>query len=167
MPIFTPTEPPTVPPATTGSTAPATAPCFKESVTGDIFGNIPYFNGGNILPAGTYRVQYEGGCFKFGVSQDWTVHASTSANFAWRLEVGSSRTETVVRLPGTIGISAESGAFTDFASCVEGNLALDPIEFILQQDSPLGIFLSDTFDYSDNVEGVDGENPSWEVTNCL
>lgn len=152
--------------STMGRSESPTVSCFRGRAEGDAFGEITFFNRGNALPAGTYWVQHTGGCFKFGGSQDWTVHAYNSASYEWRL-VGSSQGQKVARLPGTTGIRDGGGAFNEFASCVEANLALGPVEFVLEQDSPLGIFLLDSFDYSDNVQGIDGENPSWEVTSCL
>jgi hypothetical protein len=124
-----------------------------------LFGSpVPVAEGAD-LSAGTYRVRYTDGCFKFASDQGWTVHARLDGNFTWWLVDGAT-SERLEILPGTVGITPGAGAFAEFDDCVAANL-LEP-ELVYEHDGgPLSVLLTDS-NFSDNVAGVDGRNPAWE-----
>ncbi|MBI5546747.1 MAG: hypothetical protein HY901_22925 [Deltaproteobacteria bacterium] len=138
-----------------------TAASFATDQALNLFGQVVYFNGGNALPAGPYRITYLDGCMKYGNGQGWTIHAYSNGSIAWWL-VGASTTDMVLMPPGTVGWSPTGGAFNDFDDCVAANLALPPLEFDFA-GGPLGVWLRDS-PYTDNQSGVDGRNPKWQLT---
>jgi hypothetical protein len=126
----------------------------------DLFGAVTWFAGGSALPAGRYRVRYLDGCMKYGLGQDWTIHAYADGSIAWWIVDDAS--DNLVMAPGTVGFAASNGAFADFEACVAENLASSaPVELdyaggrlgVLVRDSPVG----------DNMAGVDGRNPSYRL----
>ena len=103
---------------------------------------------------------------KYADSQDWAIHAREDQTSACLL--GSSAGDKLQILPGSFGYLAGSGGFADFEECVAHNLALAPIKFDFD-GGPLGIWLADS-NTLDNVAGLDGRNPTWElepVSKCI
>jgi hypothetical protein len=91
------------------------------------------------------------------------VHAyrDTDPNpLGWYL-VGATTNDRVAHLPGTVGYAAGSGAYADFEACVAANKALPSVEFDFA-GGKLGVWLLDS-PYSDNMAGVDGRNPKWQI----
>jgi hypothetical protein len=129
----------------------------------DLFGTVVYFADGAELPAGRYRATYLDGCMKYRGGQDWTVHAYAGGNpcCGWWF-VGNSTDDRIVNPPGTVGYTAANGAFATFDECVEANKAVPPLEFDFT-GGKLGVWLQDS-PYSDNMAGVDGRNPKWQLT---
>jgi hypothetical protein len=135
-----------------------------------LFGQITYYEGGAVLPAGHYRVTYVDGCMKYSsAGQDWTIHAYADGHDDFWL--GTTAGDMLVMPPGTIGYSADpsqngGGAFTSFDDCVNANKALPPVEFDFA-GGQLGAWNNDSNPY-DNVAGVsdDGgiDNPQWSLT---
>jgi hypothetical protein len=125
-----------------------------------LFGTPAYFNNGQPLPPGTYRLTYVDGCMKYGSGQGWTVNAYANGTDAWWL-VGATTADKILVLPGTAGYAADAGAFSDFASCVATSLLRPPVTF-LHQSGVLGVWLQDS-PYSDNTAGEDDRNPTWRL----
>ncbi len=125
----------------------------------DLFGAISYYSDGLELPAGRYRVELIDGCMKYASNQDWTIHAYEAPGLGWFL--GAAPGDELVRLPGTVGYSSTNGAYADFEDCVDANLELDPVEFDFA-GGMLGVWLKDS-QYTDNLPGLDGRNPVWEL----
>lgn len=124
-----------------------------------LFGEAVPIADGADLPAGTIRIRYVDGCFKFAADQGWTIHARDTGGFNWWLIDGTT-SEQLVFLPGTIGIYPTDTAYADFEECVAANLLLEDV--LYEHDGgPLSIFLTDS-NYPDNVSGVDDRNPAWE-----
>jgi hypothetical protein len=125
----------------------------------NLFGDIVYFGGGAVLPAGRYRVTYLDGCMKYGGGQDWTIHAYADGHDAWWF--GAASGNQLVMPPGTFGYSTGTGAYANFADCVTANQALAPKEFDFA-GGQLGVWLQDS-PVSDNLAGEDGRNPKWKL----
>jgi hypothetical protein len=135
-----------------------------------LFGEITYYAGGAVLPAGHYRVTYVDGCMKYASSgQDWTIHAYADGHDDFWL--GTAAGDMLVMPPGTIGYSADpsqngGGAFVQFDDCVAANKLLAPVEFDFA-GGQLGAWNNDS-NPGDNVAGVsdDGgiDNPQWSLT---
>jgi hypothetical protein len=132
-----------------------------------LFGQIVPFADGASMPAGRYRIEYVGGCFKYASFQWWAIHADASGSLTWWL-VGASSADRKVHLPGTIGFlpgtAGETGprnGFATFAECVAANRAVAPVEYT-HGGGPLAIWLADT-NYPDNVGGEGGRNPEWRL----
>jgi hypothetical protein len=139
------------------------AASFATQSSLDLFGQITYFAGGDVLPAGRYRVQYVDGCMKYGPGQDWTVQAYADGSDAFWL--GATTGDKLFLPPATAGYSATAGgggAYVTFDECVAANLALPPSEFDFA-GGQLGVWLADS-QYSDNMAGTDGRNPKWSLT---
>lgn len=66
--------------------------------------------------------------------------------------------------PGTIGYAPGAGAFTSFDDCVAASRAVAPVEFELATEQRVGVWLLDS-PYSDNMAGVEGNNPRWRLDN--
>jgi hypothetical protein len=125
-----------------------------------LFGTPAYFNGGQPIPAGTYRITYLDGCMKYGSGQGWTVNAYANGSDAWWL-VGATTTDKILVLPGTVGYAPGSGAFDMFADCVAASQLSAPVTFN-HPGGVLGVWLQDS-PYSDNTAGEDDRNPSWRL----
>ena len=125
----------------------------------DLFGQIAYYETGNALPAGRYRITYVDGCIKCSGSQDWTIHAYSDGSAAWWL--GAASGDKLIMPPGTVGYVSFNGAYTLFTDCVAANLLLAPIEFDFA-GGQLGLWVADT-NYGDNVAGDSGRNPAWKL----
>jgi len=132
-------------------------PCTEtyENVTGDVFGSVIYFNGGNALPpsqGGRYTVTYIGGCLKHYNRRTYWEDVKS-----WFL-VGNSSDTVIVRLPppGT------SNRYATFKDCEDGTLARDPlsVDFTLPLASKIGVWLNDPV-YIDNVPGT--PSPTWKL----
>ncbi len=128
----------------------------------DVLGNIVYYIDAQTLPAGRYRVEYTGGCFKVNFLFDWTVQAGPATDDGWWL-VGENTDDRVLKLPGTgvVGSATPTG-FSKFQDCVDANLALPPVEFDFA-GGKLGVWLDDN-PYLDNAVGEGGANPAWQLT---
>jgi hypothetical protein len=126
----------------------------------NLFGTPEYFNNGQPIPAGTYRLTYLDGCMKYGSGQGWTVNAYANGSDGWWL-VGATTSDKILVLPGTVGYAPDAGAFSDFASCVAASLLSPPVTFT-HTGGVLGIWLQDS-PYSDNTAGEDDRNPSWRL----
>ncbi len=152
-------------PGTGGSTGTScsvgSATTTATAGTLDLFGTPVYFNGGAPLAAGRYRLRYVDGCMKYGESQGWTVNAYASGGSCWFV-VGATTSERYAVPPGTVGYNIGSGGFASFEECVAASRAVPPVEFELPTTSVVGVWLSDS-PYSDNMVGVDGRNPQWEL----
>lgn len=129
----------------------------------DLFGTPAYFNDGLPLPAGRYRVTYLDGCMMYGSGQGWTVNAYASDQACWYV-IGETTGDRIVVPPGTIGYAPGSGAFASFDDCVAASRTIAPVEFELAAEQRVGIWLLDS-PYSDNMAGVDGNNPRWRLDN--
>jgi hypothetical protein len=125
-----------------------------------LFGTPAYFNGGQPIPAGTYRISYVDGCMKYGSGQGWTVNAYADGSDGWWL-VGATTGDKILVLPGTVGYAPGSGAFDMFADCVAASQLSAPVTF-LHPGGVLGVWLQDS-PYSDNTAGEDDRNPSWRL----
>jgi hypothetical protein len=125
-----------------------------------LFGTPAYFNGGQPIPAGTYRITYVDGCMKYGSGQGWTVNAYADGSDGWWL-VGATTGDKILVLPGTVGYAPGSGAFDMFDDCVAASQLSAPVTF-LHQAGVLGVWLQDS-PYSDNTAGQDDRNPSWRL----
>lgn len=128
----------------------------------DLFGTPAYFNGGQPLPAGTYRITYLDGCMKYGGGQGWTVNAYAANAACWYV-IGATTNDRIVVPPGTIGYAVGSGAYADFEDCVTASRQVPPVDFQLLQPSVLGVWLLDS-PYSDNLPGLDNRNPKWQLS---
>lgn len=128
----------------------------------DLFGTPAYFNGGQPVAAGTYRISYVDGCMKYGGGQGWTVNAYVANQSCWYV-IGASTNERIVVPPGTVGYAVGSGAYADFEDCVAASLQVPPVEFTLAQPTPLGVWLLDS-PYGDNMAGLDNRNPTWQLS---
>ena len=128
----------------------------------DLFGTPAYFNQGQPVPAGTYRITYVDGCMKYASSQGWTVNAYAANQSCWYV-VGVTTSDRIVVPPGTVGYSVGGGAYANFEDCVTASLQVPPVEFTLAQPTPLGVWLLDS-PYSDNVAGIDNRNPTWRLS---
>jgi hypothetical protein len=126
----------------------------------NLFGTVAYFNGGQPLPAGSYKLTYVDGCMMYGSGQGWTVNAYADGHDGWWL-VGATSSDKILVLPGTIGYAPDAGAFSDFAGCVAASLLSPPVTF-LHQGGVLGVWLQDS-PYSDNTAGENDRNPSWRL----
>jgi hypothetical protein len=135
----------------------------SEATANDLslFGTPVYFNGGNPLPAGTYRMTYVDGCMKYGGGQGWTVNAYGETGCCKWWLIGESTADRKLVPPGTIGYAAGSGAFASFADCENESRATAPLEFV-HSGGRLGIWLQDS-PYTDNLAGEDGRNPRWRL----
>ncbi|MBK8172290.1 MAG: hypothetical protein IPK60_18360 [Sandaracinaceae bacterium] len=127
----------------------------------DLFGTPAYFNDGAPLPVGRYRVRYVDGCMMYGSGQGWTVNAYTADMACWYL-IGETTSDRLVVPPGTVGYAPGSGAFASFDDCVAASRAVPPVEFELTTSQRVGVWLLDS-PYSDNMAGVDGNNPRWAL----
>jgi len=125
----------------------------------NLFGTVAYFNNGQPIPAGSYRLTYVDGCMKYGSGQGWTVNAYANGSDGWWL-VGATTSDKILVLPGTVGYAPDAGAFSDFASCVAASLLSPPVTFT--HTGGVGIWLQDS-PYSDNTAGEDDRNPSWRL----
>jgi hypothetical protein len=142
---------------------------YATQSTLSLFGEITYYAGGAVLPAGHYRVTYVDGCMKYSSGQDWTIHAYADGHDDFWL--GTAAGDMLVMPPGTIGYSADpsqngGGAFVQFDDCVAANKLLAPVEFDFA-GGQLGAWNNDS-NPGDNVAGVsdDGgiDNPQWSLT---
>jgi hypothetical protein len=128
----------------------------------DVFGNVVYYAKRQRLPAGRYRAEYTGGCFKLSFALKWTVQGGTANTDGWFL-VSESTSEQIVKLPGTGLVGSQYAAgFDSFQECVDTNLSVPALEFEWT-GGPLGVWLAD-FPYQDNVVGEGGQNPAWKLT---
>jgi hypothetical protein len=127
----------------------------------NLFGQPAYFDNGAVLPAGKYRLKYVDGCMQYGAGQNWTVQAYANGTDAFWL-VGDTTSDKVILPPGTSGYDVSTGAYLNFDDCVAANLAVPPLDFDFA-GGKLGVWLQDT-PYSDNVAGVNGDNPKWSLT---
>jgi hypothetical protein len=127
----------------------------------DLFGTPSYFNGGEPLPVGRYRVRYVDGCMKYGGGQGWTVNAYAADRSCWYV-VGATTADRIVVPPGTVGYAVGAGAYATFDECVTASAMVPPVEFELTTERPVGVWLLDS-PYSDNMSGVDGRNPRWAL----
>ena len=130
------------------------------SPRGDIFGGVARFAGGQILPAGRYRVEYVDGCLKYSGSQGWSLNAYADGHDGWWL-VGETTADRIVMLPGTVGFIVGAGGFSTFGACVAENRTRAPIEFTFR-GGRLGVWLADE-PYDDNLSGEDRRNPTWRL----
>jgi hypothetical protein len=128
----------------------------------DLFGTPAYFNGGQPLPAGSYRITYLDGCMKYGGAQGWTVNAYAANRACWYV-IGATTNDRIVVPPGTIGYAVGSGAYANFEDCVTASRQVPPVDFQLLQPSVLGVWLLDS-PYSDNLPGLDNRNPTWQLS---
>jgi hypothetical protein len=126
----------------------------------NLFGTPEYFNNGQPIPAGSYRLTYVDGCMMYGPGQGWTVNAYANGSDGWWL-VGATTSDKILVLPGTIGYAPDAGAFSDFASCVAASLLSPPVTFT-HTGGVLGIWLQDN-PYTDNTAGENDRNPSWRL----
>ncbi|MDP3234858.1 MAG: hypothetical protein Q8N26_18895 [Myxococcales bacterium] len=127
----------------------------------DLFGQTVFFNAGQPLPAGRYRIKYSDGCMKYASDQSWTIHAYADGRAAWWL-VGQTSATKITMPPGTVGFDTSNGAFATFAECVAANRAVAAKEFDFS-GGVIGVWLQDS-PYSDNLAGEAGRNPSWQLT---
>jgi hypothetical protein len=148
-------------PSQTSSCKFGTAKSLATSSTLDLFGAVIYFNGGQPLPAGSYRVRYIDGCFRYGANQGWTVHGYADGRSTWFV-VAEARTNKLVVPPGNVGFILGSGGFANFEDCVNASRAMSPRDF-QHPGGRIGIWLEDEI-YSDNSPGENGRNPSWELS---
>lgn len=136
-----------------GAPPDAAATCdAAEDLSGDVFGEVRHYAGGQPLPAGRYRVSYAGGCMSYGVVGAWSTHNVLSPN--WWL-VRETSAEALVVLPG------ESVWYESTAQCEAANLATAPVEIDFA-GGRLGIWLND-YPLDDNIEG-EVQNPTWRLT---
>ena len=126
----------------------------------NLFGTPEYFDNGQPIPAGRYRLTYVDGCMMYGPGQGWTVNAYANGSDGWWL-VGATTSDKILVLPGTIGYAPDAGAFSDFASCVAASLLSPPVTFT-HTGGVLGIWLQDN-PYTDNTAGENDRNPSWRL----
>jgi hypothetical protein len=140
---------------------------FATQQSLNLFGQIVYYENGQVLPAGTYRVAYVDGCMKYASYEDWAVQAIPPSDAFWL--VGATSADKIIMPPGTVGYLVDAGpsmgggGFATFDECVAANLMQDtPIDFAFDGGT-IGVWLSDN-PYSDNVAGVDGRNPKWSLT---
>jgi hypothetical protein len=117
-------------------------PCVVGTVTSQatandlsLFGTPVYFQNGAALAAGSYRLQNNGGCIKYGPGQNWTVHAYANGVVSWWI-IGETSASQIIVPPGTVGFERvpggadrDIGSFTDFALCDSTNRALAPTDF--------------------------------------
>jgi hypothetical protein len=135
-----------------------------SSATADnlsLFGTPVYFAGGRSLPAGTYQVTYVDGCMKYSSGQGWTVNAYNETGCCQWWLIGSSTSDRLLEMPGTIGYAPGMGAFANFEDCVTASKASPPKQF-QHPGGVLGIWLQDN-PYSDNTAGENGRNPTWQL----
>jgi hypothetical protein len=136
-----------------------------NTVVGNVYGAVHYFNGGGTLPAGRYRLSYIDGCMRYTPAQGWTVHAYgpevAAGRDGWWL-VGDTTTHRILIPPGTTGRVPGAGAYASFDDCVQANRALPPVEFEFEGGT-VGVWLNDT-PYTDNVFGRDTRSPTWSLT---
>ncbi len=125
-----------------------------------LFGTPVYFNNGNSLPAGTYRITYVDGCMKYGGGQGWTVNAYAGGCCSWWL-IGESTSEKKLVPPGTIGYAVGSGAYASFTDC-EAASRQTPAQEFAHTGGRLGVWLQDS-PYTDNLAGENGRNPRWRL----
>lgn len=126
----------------------------------DLFGAVVYFNGGQPVPAGTYRVRYLDGCFKYGANQGWTVHGYADGRSTWYV-IRETMANKVVVPPGNVGFMLGAGGWPSFEDCVNASRMMPPRDFA-HSGGRLGIWLEDEI-YGDNTAGESGRNPSWEL----
>jgi hypothetical protein len=136
------------------------AASFATNQTLDIFGRPTYYADGGSLPPGHYRVAYVDGCMKYSAAQDWAVNAYQGDPDSWWL-VGATTADRILVPPGTVGFLVGAGGFATFDDCVAANHEVPPLEFQFD-GGPLGVWLQDN-PYSDNVAGVNGRNPRWDL----
>jgi len=128
--------------------------CPSETLEGDVFGSIVYFNGGKTLPPGSYTISYIGGCSGYWIWEDtWDVNFFSGWP-SWYL-VGKTTTERIDKLPPT----EPSYPYNSFDECVDGNLdSTSDVVFSLKQASVVGIWFGDDV-YGDNTAGH--PSPTW------
>lgn len=134
----------------------------SEATASDLslFGTPVYFNDGDSIPPGTYRISYVDGCMKYGGGQGWTVNAYDQGGCCHWWLIGANTSDTILVPPGTIGFAAGSGAFADFQECVTASRAA-PAKDFEHAGGKLGIWLQDS-PYTDNSAG-EGGNPKWKL----
>jgi hypothetical protein len=126
-----------------------------------LFGTPVYFNDGNPLPAGTYRITYVDGCMKYGGGQGWTVNAYGAGGCCnWWL-IGESTSDRKLVPPGTIGYAVGSGAYANFTDCETASRGTPSQEFE-HTGGRLGVWLQDS-PYTDNLAGENGRQPTLEA----
>ena len=128
----------------------------------NLFGTPVYFDNGADIPAGTYMVSYEDGCFKYGSGQGWTVNAYPKGGCCHWWIIGNTTNDRLEAAPGTIGFAVGSGAFAAFQDCVNASKLSAPVT-IQHTGGKLGIWLQDS-PYTDNTPGENGNNPKWKLT---
>ncbi len=128
----------------------------------NLFGTPVYFDNGADIPAGTYMVSYEDGCFKYGAGQGWTVNAYPKGGCCHWWIIGNTTNDKLEQAPGTIGFAVGSGAFAAFQDCVNASKLSAPVT-IQHTGGKLGIWLQDS-PYTDNTPGENGNNPKWKLT---
>jgi hypothetical protein len=146
------------------SLQPPMARCDDGVVAGNVFGEVLYFAGGALLPAGRYRMTYVGGCMLYSGDEAWTVNATTPSTpggiYSWWI-VGATSSEPVIIPPGTLGYEVGSGGYATYESCVAAN-ASDPFIDFDFTGGRIGVWLDDA-PYSDNVAGPSGGTPTWKL----
>ena len=90
--------------------------CVIDTVTNlasptalSLFGDPIYFAAGTALAPGTYRLENEGGCMKYGPGQSWTSNAYANGDVGWWI-IGSTTSVRLVIPPGTVGFERISGS---------------------------------------------------------
>jgi hypothetical protein len=134
----------------------------NESV---IDSNVTYFNNGQPVPPGMYTIRYLDGCNKYSMKADygWTVNgvdAPRCCEWWLVLETSANREEILPALTGAEMYS--EGAFADFEACVAASKLSPPLKYI-HHGGRLGVWMRD-LDYTDNVAGLGGRNPRWEIS---
>jgi len=139
--------------------------CDFGTVVATVDGSVVYWNGGQPVPPGHYRVTYVDGCMKYSGSQGWTVNAyaaGTGLDAYWL--VGGATLNKLAEPPGTSGFLVNQGGFATFDACVQANASDPPVDVDFA-GGVIGVELQDT-PYTDNVPGENGRNPTWRLSSC-
>jgi hypothetical protein len=126
-----------------------------DTAVGDPLGGmVTYFRQGAVVPAGRYRVSYLDGCMRFGEPVGWTIQNQLPVSWFLVLDTAAN---VVGTLPGVTGLGYEN-----FDDCVVESLRSPPLEVDFA-GGKLGVVMVD-FPLTDNIEGLNGRNPTWCLT---
>ena len=128
----------------------------------NLFGTPEYFNNGQPIPAGSYRLTYVDGCMMYGPGQGWTVNAYANGSDGWWL-VGATTSDKILVLPGTIRLRARRGRLLGLRQLRGGQPPGPPGDLHAHRRRPGHLWVARQ-PYTDNTAGENDRNPSWQAS---